>query len=886
MNSIRQNAVVMFSDVVGYTAMMGDDEAAALSRLQENHRIQKNLIEKFSGTFVKEIGDGLLAYFPTADSAVLCCYEIQKHVNTGTGLRVRIGLNQAEIIIDNNDIFGDGVNIASRIEALADPGGIYFSEHVAESLSESIRKDCVQMGKAKLKNVKTPVMIFALQGESLPLPSKRRFQSLANPKKKLAIVPALLLFVAVLSVVIFGTTRYFRAQAIQEEARNSLGEIEQLVASSWRDYSEAYEKAKGLQQIIPDDPRLKRLIKESSVKVNINTEPEDAEVFVKKYNSPGADWRSLGRTPIDSAELPIAILRWKVEKEGYKTVMAVDTDFEFKDFSNLTKLGLVAPKDFYRKLDSTDSLPMGMTRVMGSTMPYGNLEDFLVDVTEVTNKQYKQFVDAGGYTDEKYWNERFILDGKRIQWDEAMKLFTDKTGQAGPSTWMNGTYLQGREDFPVSGVSWYEASAYATYVKKDLPTGDHWGLARGENTFVIRWPQMGGFALFAPFSNFNRKGAVRVGSLDGVTAWGAYDMAGNVREWCKNDTELGKLIRGGGWNSNTYEFNRPSQAPAFDRSETNGFRCVRYADGKPMPNVVYRLTDVLGYELTPPTLVDPVPDDVFKIYKSLFDYDQTEIKSKLVTRDEKNTAWIYEKVVYKAPYNDEEIIAHMFLPRNAQPPYQTIIYGPGSASFLQTSSDELEKYYEYPIFLEYIVRSGRAVMFPVCKGTFERRSDAKGYVLHLGSDTHEYTEFMTQVIKDYRRSLDYLQSRSDIDPNNIAFYGMSWGPFIGVILSGVDARIKTNVFVAGGLRPQGRPEVNGVNFVGHITIPTLMLNGKYDSVLPLDSYIRPMYESISTPKKDKKLVLFETDHIPPQDGMVRETLAWFDKYMGKVKAPG
>jgi class 3 adenylate cyclase len=629
MNNIKQNAVVMFSDVVGYTAMMGNDEAAALALLQKNHNIQKKLIEKFGGIFVKEIGDGMLAYFLMAESAVNCCYEIQKETNDGSPLKVRIGLNQAEIIIENNDIFGDGVNIASRIEPLADPGGIYFSESVASSLPEKLRARSIAMGKAKLKNVKVPVMIYALEGDNLPVPSKRRFQQLANPRKKLALIPALLVFVAILGGVTFATVKYFRGQAAQEEARNSLDEIEKLVESSWRDYSHAYERAKALQQIIPDDPRLKKLIKQSSVKVNVNSEPEGGEVFVKKYDSPKSEWRSIGRTPIDSAELPIAILRWKVEKQGYQTVLAVDTDFEFKDFTNMTKLGLVASKQFFRKLDPLDSVPPGMVRVTGSVMPYGKLEDFFVDINEVTNKQYKQFVDAGAYADEKFWDDPFFLNGEKIPWKEAMKLLRDQTGQPGPSTWMNGTYSEGQENFPVSGVSWYEAHAYAKFVNKDLPSVDHWGLARGENTFVIRWPQMGGFALFAPFSNFNHKGPVEVGSLDGVTAWGAYDMAGNVREWCKNDTKLGKLIRGGGWNSNTYEFNHPSQAPPFDRSETNGFRCVRLPDGTPLPNVVYRLTDVLESEVFPHHSLDPVPDDVFKIYKSFFDYDQIEVNQGL-----------------------------------------------------------------------------------------------------------------------------------------------------------------------------------------------------------------------------------------------------------------
>jgi class 3 adenylate cyclase/dienelactone hydrolase len=885
MHNTKLTAVVMFSDVVGYTAMMGDDEAAALLKLHENHRIQKSLIEKYKGTFVKGIGDGLLAYFSTSDNAVSCCYQIQKHVNAAGGLKVRIGLNQAEIIIEDGDIFGDGVNIASRIEALADPGGIYFSEQVVASLSEAIQKDCMQMGKARLKNVKSAVMIFALHRESLPLPSKRRFQSLANPKKKLAIVPALLLFVTVLSGVIFGTTRYFQAQAIQEEARNSLGEIEQLVESSWRDYSQAYEKAKELEKIIPQDSKLQALIKESSVKVNVTTDPEGAKVFVKTYNPPGADWRSIGTTPIDSVELPIAVLRWKIVKDGYEPVIAVDTDFEFRDFSNLTKLSLAAPKEFFRKLDTLGSIPSGMARVKGEKMPYGTLEDFFIDIHEVTNRQYKEFIDAGAYTDETFWDELFIKNGNKIHWQEAMTFFKDRSGKPGPSTWINGSYPDGQENFPVSGVSWYEAQAYARFVKKDLPTGDHWGLARGEGTFVIRWPQMGGFALFAPFSNFNHEGPVEVGSLDGATAYGALDMAGNVREWCKNSTQLGKLMRGGAWSSNTYEFNHQSQAPAFDRSETNGFRCVVYTDGKRHPDVVYRITDVMEDQLYPQNMLDPVPDDVFKIYKAFFDYDQTDVRGKVVSRDDKHPAWIHEKVVYKAPYNDEEIIGHLFLPRNATPPYQTIVYGPGSAVFFQTNSDEIEKYYEYPVFLEYIVRSGRAVLFPVCQGTFERRTDAKAFI-HLGGETHQYTEFMTQVIKDYRRSIDYLQTRSDIDRANIAFYGVSWGPFIGTILTGVDPRIKASVFVSGGLRATGRPEVNMSNFIRRISTPTLMLNGKYDSVFPFEFYIRPMFESLSTRQQDKKLVLFETDHIPPREEMISETLSWFDKYMGKVKPPG
>jgi len=462
-----------------------------------------------------------------------------------------------------------------------------------------------------------------------------------------------------------------------------------------------------------------------------------------------------------------------------------------------------------------------------------------------------------------------------------MDMFKDKSGLPGPSTWLNGTYPSGEEDFPVSGVSWYEAQAFAKFANKELPTGDHWGLARGEGTFVIKWPQMGGDGLFAPFSNFNHSGPVKVGSLNGLTAYGAFDMAGNVKEWCTNDTQLGKLLRGGGWNSNSYEFNHPSQAPPFDRAETNGFRCIRNPDGKPQPEAVYRLTEILlpqhEYQSSRPA----VTDDAFNIFKTFYDYDKVEVRPRLVKKDDTRREWIHEEIVYAAAYNDEEIIAHLFLPKNAKPPYHAVIYGPGSASLYQENSDDIVNYYEFPIFLEYIVRSGRAVLFPVVQGTFERRSDQKAFI-HLGAATHQYTEFISQVVKDYRKCIDYLQTRDDIVPDKIAFYGMSWGPCVGAILSGVETRIKTNVFISSGLRDFGRPESSLSSFVPRIKIPTLMLNGKYDSIFPYDLFIEPMYQLLGTPEADKKLVLFDSDHIPPKEGMVTETLNWLDIYLGKV----
>ena len=106
-------------------------------------------------------------------------------------------------------------------------------------------------------------------------------------------------------------------------------------------------------------------------------------------------------------------------------------------------------------------------------------------------------------------------------------------------------------------------------------------------TPMVQVRQLGGFAILAPFCNFNQHGTVAVGSLPGITAYGAYDMAGNVREWCWNKTMSGRVIRGGSWQDNTYEFENVRQAPAMDRSPRNGIRLAFYPDPDSIPEELF-----------------------------------------------------------------------------------------------------------------------------------------------------------------------------------------------------------------------------------------------------------------------------------------------------------
>jgi hypothetical protein len=112
---------------------------------------------------------------------------------------------------------------------------------------------------------------------------------------------------------------------------------------------------------------------------------------------------------------------------------------------------------------------------------------------------------------------------------------------------------------------------------------------------------------------------------------------------------------------------------------------------------------------------------------------------------------------------------------------------------------------------------------------------------------------------------------------------MSAGGNFGVLVPAVEERLKASVLIAGSIQGVGRPVIDEINFIGRIKTPTLMLNGRYDTLQALNTNIKPAFDLLGTPAKDKKLVLYDTDHIPPINEMIKETLAWLDRYLGPVK---
>ncbi len=165
MEQTRKLAAIMFTDIVGYTALMGSDEEKAFTILELNRKIHKLNLEKFNGIWLKELGDGVLASFDTITDAVLCAQQIREECEKQGLYRLRIGIHQGEVVFENDDVFGDGVNIASRIQAAAPPGVIYLSDPVARNFDNKKGLVISFAGEKELKNVSYPVPVYELLKE-------------------------------------------------------------------------------------------------------------------------------------------------------------------------------------------------------------------------------------------------------------------------------------------------------------------------------------------------------------------------------------------------------------------------------------------------------------------------------------------------------------------------------------------------------------------------------------------------------------------------------------------------------------------------------------------------------------------------------------------------
>jgi serine/threonine protein kinase/formylglycine-generating enzyme required for sulfatase activity/dienelactone hydrolase len=683
-----------------------------------------------------------------------------------------------------------------------------------------------------------------------------------------AIVTILL---AGLIITVWMYLRSVNARRVQWAKSEALPEISRLIEQ--QDYREAFSLAQRARQYIPNDPTMTELWARVHNEYSIKTTPAGAKIWFREYSAMDEPWQYLGQSPLENITLDRCMYRWKIEKEGFAThELVANHSFDVRLREDGLTSDMVWINGWTAKLRTTSNVQLTTVEVPA----------YLIDRYEVTNQQFKRFVDAGGYENRDYWSQsQFLKEGRKISWEQAISEFVDKTGQPGPSTWEEGTYPEGQGRYPVSGVSWFEAAAYAEFVGKSLPTVYHWERAA---CFTKSW-------VIVPYSNFDIKGTAPVGSHAGVGNTGLYDMAGNAKEWCWNATGDADshccYILGGGAGEQTYMFTGRDFRSPWNRSPLNGFRCVQYPQGE--ESLARVLSDPIG-GIPSRDLSNLVPfsDVEFQTLKLQYKYDRTPLNPTVESIEGSSPSWRKEKITFDAAYGGERVIAYLFLPKTGKPPYQTVIYFPGIGAIFEEHFSSLP----YKVRTEYIITSGRALLFPIYKGTYERRiaRDGAWSFTSVVQTPLLYGDWIIQMAKDLSRCIDYLETRDDIDSERIAYYGTSWGAVLGPIMLAVEERLDTGVLVAGGIHP-GDPgdwprSVDMALYAQRVTTPVLMVNGREDAVTPLKTSQLPMYELLGTDDKQKQHNLYPGGHgvfglfYKQIQG---DVLDWLDHYLGPVE---
>jgi eukaryotic-like serine/threonine-protein kinase len=696
---------------------------------------------------------------------------------------------------------------------------------------------------------KNPEARYASGGElaAALAPESRPVAPLSTPNRRWLIAG---LAAAVVVAAVFAGWTLYKQSRVDWARSEGLPEIARLLTEGKG--LAAFDLAQEVGALIPNDPEFQQAWAEAGPAPLVKTEPEGAEIYIRELRADEKSWRHVGTSPI-KVPLPRGYFLWKAVKAGLaETTGAAPTWWSVVSL-RLAPEGEVP--DGMVLVPGADSLG-GM---IGSAPVEGPRDSYFIDRHEVTNRQFKQFVDQGGYQKREYWKSPFVKDGKPVSWHEAMVAFRDATGRPGPSTWEGGNYPAGRDEFPVTGVSWYEAAAYAAFTGKSLPTLSHWYLAAD-----IRITP-----LLIPASNFAGQGPARVGSYSSIGPFGTYDMAGNAQEWAWNEADGGfRFILGGAWSSPTYQFNQPDAKPPFDRGAANGFRCARY----PTPPGESLLAPVRR-NFRDYSLEKPVGDEAFRIIRSVYEYSPPELKATADEVDDSSPYWRKEKVSFSAAYGDERVPAFVFLPKNAKPPYQALVYHPsaGARSSTYASMEGVNR-------MEFIIRSGRAVIYPIYLETFDRQ-------LPPARSEAEWKDRVVKRFQDMRQSVEYLVSRDDIDVSKIGYLGASWGSAWAPVMVSQEERFRTAVLFEGGLyQQQTAPEVDVFNFLPRVRIPVLMLNGRYDYTFPLESSQGPFFRWLGTPEKDKRHLVDDSAHdvMVNRTQVVKEVLSWLDQYLGPV----
>ena len=620
---------------------------------------------------------------------------------------------------------------------------------------------------------------------------------------------------------------------------------------------ESFLISKSLLEKYPNNEIIKTYFDKSSKYAYLKTDIDGVEVSVLY---PGdTSYVSLGKTPLDSFVVPNV---WGNQSHRLKLIYNnIEYDQKGRDWHN------------YRFPDSSIEIPENHKAFLG-TDPWMflqgiNFEDiklssFSIAVNEVSNKDFQEFVDAGGYENPSYWDFPIQIGNKIYDFNSSVKLFTDRYNKLGPANWSYGKYPSGLDNQPVTGISWFEARAFAEFKNLNLPNIFQWTYASGipDNVFVVDQSVIND-------SNYDSSQLREVSDENGSYN-GLNNIGGNVKEWVLNPNGNKKekySIMGGAFNESAYTFNNYYSLSAFDRSIGNGFRLSK--------NLTNNQSD-LDYDIIPNFQrnfdeLENISDEVFEVYKSQFDYNKN-LDSKTTNIDNFQDGYSAQKFEMETTYkSDESLYGYIVYSNKFKNKYDPVIVYPNAGS-IGTNSDEwlpeslLSQY-------KYLIDEGYAIIHPIYHNTFGREKTIRTF---WASDSEDYKNTIIKIGQDYKRSLDYIESRNDFNFDNMSYFGYSWGSTTSNYLLAIDDRIKAAVICVGGLMLQkSRKEVEAHYYIRRIKTPILHIIGKEDGIFGYEENYKPWKKLIGTPKDKLKLIELENvGHGLPWDTIIKHHSNW------------
>jgi len=702
----------------------------------------------------------------------------------------------------------------------------------------------------------------------------QHFVSTTSLKRRYAIIAMVL----VLAVII--TALYFlRSVRNAGWASDQVAVVAQLTKE--RKYFEAYDLAQSLLAYLPESA-IQSFLPVISDELTVTSNESGANVFIKRYSSDASAKRELiGKTPLNKYRIARGDYILEVEKEGFapfrRTISGnpeVYWDLTFNPPPTTVEAKLFPVADLPEKMvfvPGGDYQLVSWKKPANARVP---LTNFFIDRYEVSNREFKEFVSAGGYVKKEFWKIPVTKGGKTLEWEIAIAEFKDKTGLPGPRSWVNQTFPEGRAEHPVTDITWYEAAAYAEFRGKSLPSIFQWEKAARNGVFTQSTDEVMPWGYFQP--NDKLDGRANIAGRDtvavdaneyGMSPFGCYNMAGNAAEWCLNQTADGFTTAGGSWGDPSYNFGSIASFPGVFASNKLGFRCVknttsdgadrsRFDEAEAVP--IYKKTS----------------DAQFQALNAYYRYDKTPRNGR-VTEVVETADWRREKIEYLGG-NDEKAIAYLYLPMNTKPPYQVIQYLP--------AGDVYGGFATLPVHVETFaasqIKAGRAVFAVVLQGFIEREFPAD--YKPAPERSVRYRDGLVHDARDMHRGLDYLETRDDIDKNRIAYWGYSAGAEFGLIFVSIEPRIKTAVTMAVGLSRGNNSrvdEANIANFAQHIKVPVLMINGRYDEQYSWRIETEPLFKLLTA---RKQLIQYDGGHTPPPEIAVPAITKWLDEKLGPV----